>query len=175
MDISRADLIIAEHRGDVTVLLATLRSADPAQRAAALGSLHRHGSLSNDVLGTALSDTDRNVRVRAIELAVTTPDIELVSMLSDADDLVVETAAWALGERQDATSHTIEALSEVATGHEISICREAAIAALGAIGSPAGLAAILAGINDRTPIRRRAVLALPLLMARRCTLRCSRP
>ena len=44
--------------------------------------------------------------------------------------------------------------------HDISICREAAIAALGAIGSADGLSAILHGMNDRAPVRRRAVLAL---------------
>ncbi len=38
--------------------------------------------------------------------------------------------------------------------------REAAIAALGAIGDRAGLPAILAGCRDRPPVRRRAVLAL---------------
>ena len=38
--------------------------------------------------------------------------------------------------------------------------REAAIAALGAAGDPAGLAAVLAGCADKPAIRRRAVLAL---------------
>jgi HEAT repeat protein len=38
--------------------------------------------------------------------------------------------------------------------------REAAVAALGAIGDPAGLAAVLAATRDRATVRRRAVLAL---------------
>ena len=77
-----------------------------------------------------------------------------------ADDLVVETAAWALGERESADPVVIEHLSQVAQSHEVSICREAAVAALGAIGDAAGLPAILGGMRDRAPVRRRAVLAL---------------
>ncbi|NNK92534.1 MAG: HEAT repeat domain-containing protein, partial [Acidimicrobiia bacterium] len=51
-------------------------------------------------------------------------------------------------------------LVEVATSHPVSICREAAVAALGAIGHDAGLPAILSALDDRAPVRRRAVLAL---------------
>nr|MBA3654191.1 HEAT repeat domain-containing protein [Actinomycetota bacterium] len=40
------------------------------------------------------------------------------------------------------------------------LCREAAVAALGAIGDPAGLSAILAATTDKPAVRRRAVLAL---------------
>jgi HEAT repeat protein len=40
------------------------------------------------------------------------------------------------------------------------LCREAAIAALGAIGHPDGLPAILAGLEDKPAVRRRAVIAL---------------
>jgi HEAT repeat protein len=38
--------------------------------------------------------------------------------------------------------------------------REAAVAALGAIGDAAGLPAILAATGDKATVRRRAVLAL---------------
>jgi len=38
--------------------------------------------------------------------------------------------------------------------------REAAVAALGAIGAPAGLGAILAATSDKATVRRRAVIAL---------------
>ena len=38
--------------------------------------------------------------------------------------------------------------------------REAAVAALGAIGDPVGLPAVLAALAERATIRRRAVLAL---------------
>src|SRR5437762_1926107 len=45
-------------------------------------------------------------------------------------------------------------------GHADALCREAAVAALGAIGDPAGLPAILRATTDKPAIRRRAVLAL---------------
>jgi HEAT repeat protein len=48
----------------------------------------------------------------------------------------------------------------VATGHDDPTCREAAVAALGAIGDPTGLPAVLAATGDRPAVRRRAVLAL---------------
>ncbi len=51
-------------------------------------------------------------------------------------------------------------LVELATGHEDALCREAAVASLGAIGDEAGLAAILAATQDKATVRRRAVIAL---------------
>ena len=52
------------------------------------------------------------------------------------------------------------ALDQAARSHPDALVRESAVAALGAIGDPAGLDAILAGCADRPAIRRRAVLAL---------------
>jgi len=54
----------------------------------------------------------------------------------------------------------VAALRRVGADHEVGICREAAIAALGAIGHPDGLPTILGGLEDKPPVRRRAVLAL---------------
>ena len=54
----------------------------------------------------------------------------------------------------------VNALVPVATGDEDPLCREAAVAALGAIGDPAGLPAVLEATKDRPAVRRRAVLAL---------------
>ena len=51
-------------------------------------------------------------------------------------------------------------LCAAATGHDDPLVRESAVAALGAVGDPRGLPAILAACADRPPIRRRAVLAL---------------
>jgi HEAT repeat protein len=73
---------------------------------------------------------------------------------------VVEIAAWACGERPPASSATIERLCEIATRHDDALCRESAVAALGALGNPAGLAAILAATEDKATVRRRAVIAL---------------
>lgn len=160
MDHSRTEIIIAEHANNVTALRDARTSGDASLRTLALGALSRLGELDAAQLVAALVDEHRDVRVRALELAIHQGEIDLVPHLSDPDDLVVETAAWAIGEREEALASTVAALCEVATTHDVSICREAAIAALGALGSPDGLDAILAGLNDRAPVRRRAVLAL---------------
>jgi HEAT repeat protein len=54
----------------------------------------------------------------------------------------------------------VAALARVATGHEDALCREAAVAALGAVGDPAGLPAVLAATQDKATVRRRAIIAL---------------
>ena len=48
----------------------------------------------------------------------------------------------------------------MATGADDPLVREAAAAALGAIGDERGLPAILAACDDKPQVRRRAVLAL---------------
>jgi HEAT repeat protein len=81
-------------------------------------------------------------------------------MLADTDPAVVEAAAWASGERTPPEPGIVDALAAVVTDHDDPLCREAAVAALGAIGDPAGLPAVLAATSDRPAVRRRAVLAL---------------
>jgi HEAT repeat protein len=54
----------------------------------------------------------------------------------------------------------VAALVRVAQEHGDALAREAAVAALGAIGHRDGLPAILAACGDKPPVRRRAVLAL---------------
>ena len=51
-------------------------------------------------------------------------------------------------------------LASPESGHADPLCREAAVAALGAIGDPAGLPAVLAALEDKPAIRRRAAVAL---------------
>jgi HEAT repeat protein len=80
--------------------------------------------------------------------------------LGDPEPAVVEVAAWALGERGAQAADAVDRLSAVALGHDDALCREAAVAALGAIGDPRGLATVLAAAGDRPPVRRRAVIAL---------------
>jgi len=140
--------------------------ADPAAsvRATALAALVRAGDLYDDDLATALADPAPEVRRRAAELTATRPGtapaLALVPLLHDTDTTVVEAAAWASGERTPPEPGIVAALAEVATTHDDPLCREAAVAALGALGDPAGLAAILAATEDKPAIRRRAVLAL---------------
>ena len=78
--------------------------------------------------------------------------------LDDTDPLVVVGAAWFLGERRHRPA--VPVLAATANGHSDVRCREAAIAALGAIGDPAGLPAVLLALGDKATVRRRATVAL---------------
>lgn len=152
----------AGHRGDADTAREHLTHPDPAVRAVALGALARLGLLQAAHLETAVADPSPGVRRRAAELAATRPAPSLLPLL-DGDPAVAEMAAWALGERgasQDGRAEVVRALSSMAAGHSDALCREAAVAALGAIGDPAGLPAILAATSDRPAVRRRAVIAL---------------
>lgn len=84
----------------------------------------------------------------------------MLPLLDDPDAAVVEVAAWACGECLPAAAGTVPRLASLATRHTDPLVREAAVAALGAIGDPAGLSAVLEGCRDKPAIRRRAVLAL---------------
>jgi hypothetical protein len=156
----RRAVVAAGHRGDGDVARAHLGDEDARVRAVALGAAARCGVLGADELGVALDDPEPGVRRRALELAATRPDVSILAALGDPDPAVVEVAAWACGERSPAETGAVEALSALATTADDPLVREAAVAALGAIGDPAGLPAILHGCGDRPPVRRRAVLAL---------------
>jgi HEAT repeat protein len=136
-----------------------LADPSPRVRATALAALVRLGRAGADDVDAALADPDPLVRRRACSAAVTVPGSGLLARLADPDAMVVEAAAWALGERGPAPG-VVEALGGVATSHADALCRESAVAALGAIGDLAGLPAILAGTTDKPAVRRRAVLAL---------------
>ena len=156
---------IAGHRGDDGVARAALSDPSASVRATALGALSRMGDLGTTELCGALNDPAPEVRRRACELSITLDSAAvvpaLIDVLDDADDTVSEAACFALGEFADAVGHrAVVELSRVARNHGDALCREAAVAALGAIGDPAGLAAVLAATEDRPAIRRRAVLAL---------------
>jgi HEAT repeat protein len=135
-------------------------------RAAALAALARAGGRRRATTAwrRALTDPAAGVRRRAAELAPTiaAPARPLLTLLGDDDVTVTEAAAWALGELGAAAvrAGAVRALAEVARGHEDPLGREAAVAALGALGDPAGLPAVLAACGDKPAVRRRAVLAL---------------
>lgn len=150
-----------------TQQLSTLATSDPDRRvrAAAAAALVRAGGHTRATVAwrAAALDADPDVRRRAAELAPSRPDAVgrklLVALLDDADPSVVEAAAFALGELA-ANPRAVRALSRVAVSHGDPLARESAVAALGALGDPAGLPAVLHGCEDRPAIRRRAVLAL---------------
>ncbi len=150
---------------------------EPSVRAAALGALAKLGALTPGRLGEALADPDWTVRRRAAtiagQLALGDPSPEsprpeesalfgaLTEMLSDPEPLVAESAAWALGEwGARADGPAVEALSRMVGRHTDQRCRESAVAALGAIGAPRSLTAVLDALHDKAPVRRRAVIAL---------------
>ena len=164
-------MVAAGHLGQLSVAQSALSDPDPEVRAAALGALQRMGMLSEAELIAGLKDPDQITRRRAALLAAQSEDAqaELRQLLTDPEDAVVEVAAFACGERTDADLETVQALTVVAVTHEDSLCREAAVAALGSLGHPAGCEAVLTGCSDRATVRRRAVLALAAFEGTRVT------
>jgi HEAT repeat protein len=140
---------------------------DARVRAAALGAIVRSAgrTRAQKVWRHATTDVDVVVRRRAAELApaVSAPLRPLLSLLADPEWSVTEAAAWAVGELEWSPtnrSRAVRALATLVNGHDDPLVREAAVAAIGAIGDPAGLPAVLDATRDRPAVRRRAVLAL---------------
>ena len=95
--------------------------------------------------------------------------VVLGGLLADDAATVVEVAAWATGEWVGRMVEEglalpepdlVAALPTITAGHDDALCREAAVAALGAIGDATALPAILAATTDKATVRRRAVIAL---------------
>lgn len=156
----RRSAAVAGHAGDEAGARALLADPDPAVRATALGALGRLGRAGVADVEAALADPSPEVRRRACRVATGVAGVDLAAMLDDPDAGVVEVAAWALGERAGAHGEVVARLSTVAAAHDDPLCREAAVAALGAIGDERGLPAILSAARDKPAIRRRAVIAL---------------
>lgn len=156
-------VVEAGHGGgddDVAIARAAMTDTDDAVRELALGALERLGHLTDDDLVEALGDHAAPVRRRAVELIARRPSIDLLSALDDTDPIVVEHAAWACGEHEVVSDQILERLISLAGSSDVALVREAAVAALGAIGDVRGLPAIIAGCSDQPAVRRRAVLAL---------------
>lgn len=154
------ELAVAGHDGDEGTARRGWVAADPVSRELALGALDRMGRLGDDDLRAALTDPHPAVRRRAVLVAARRPGTDLSGPLHDPDPAVVEAAAWAAGEHERVDDAVLTRLVELATDAGEPLVREAAVAALGAIGDPRGLPAVLAGCADKPNIRRRAVLAL---------------
>lgn len=162
----RRDAARAGFAGDPTIPRSLLDDPDPSVRRAAIGALQRIGAIEVAELAAALADPDAGVRRRALELVATlrgqgpAAKVAIVPLLDDPDDTVVEVAAWASGEREPAEPGAVARLAALAVEAADALVREAAVAALGSLGDPAGLPAILAGTRDKATVRRRAVIAL---------------
>lgn len=155
---------------------AGLADPEPSVRATAVGALARLGELTAGDIESAAADPAHEVRRRAAELAAPFgPEVAAVitALLGDDQADVVEAACFGLGEIGAGAGETeIAALAEVSKRHGDPLCREAAVAAIGAIvaarsasapdhpPSSTGRAAVLAAMADKPAVRRRAVLAL---------------
>ena len=160
---NRRKAVLAGHSGDYELANSLLTDDDPKVRGAALSSLEKLGMLSSEILENRpprieidLSRSSRGVQKCNWALQIVIP----LGILNDEDYLVVETACWAIGEKENPSLDLINKLCLIADSHEEQLCREAAVAALGSIGSPLGLETVLAALNDKPAIRRRAAIAL---------------
>lgn len=157
---------MAGHAGDRETVAEGLLNELPEARRVALGAAARLGMLTAETLRPHLDDPDPGVRYRAIELGARLADghllvDDLIQVLASGSDDLAEVAAFAIGELQldePARRRAASALGRQATTHDDALCRESAVAALGALGD--GLDAILAATSDVATVRRRAVLAL---------------
>jgi HEAT repeat protein len=154
----RGEVALAGRAGDVPEVRKALEDPDPRVRVGALGALVRLGEAGPDDLAPLLADLDPRVRRDACELASRVPGSPVEPLLDDPDHGVVEAAAHAVGELglHGATGR----LSELASSHPDPLCRESAVAAIGALGDVGGLDAVLGALGDVPAVRRRAVVAL---------------
>lgn len=154
----RLAVIMAAYQNNVDAALVGLSDEDARVRASSLSTLNKLGKLDEEMLSEMLADLSSKVRRKSCEISAQYPGVSLTSVLADADPYVVEMALWAEGEREQPTD--IEIISEIASNHPESFVREAAVAALGAIGDERSLDAILHAMSDRPNVRRRAVVAM---------------
>jgi HEAT repeat protein len=162
----RRRLAVAAHTGAAVDARRALLDPAPRVQVAALGALERLGLLTTDDVVGALGSAHDTVRRRAIDAALgvrgrgsrSALPAAVVSALDDPDPLVVVGAAWYLGERRHRAA--VARLATTARHHPDPRCREGAVAALGAIGDPEGLPAVLEALGDKAAVRRRAAVAL---------------
>jgi len=152
----RRRAVLAGHRGDEATARDALADDEVTVRIAALGALERLGVLDDDLLAAGLTDPAPTVRRRAAELAATHPGVSLLDALDDPDERVIEMAAFSCGEHERPTPAVVSRLSALGRDHPDALVREAAVAALGAIGAPDGLATILYAADRDWQVRQVA-------------------
>ncbi len=157
-------IAMAGHAGDEARIRDGLNHDHPRVRTTALGAAARVGLLNTAILQRFLQDQDDDVVYRALELIPALHDgtalTDVVIAKLDAPQFS-EMAAFVLGELQldgAARDRAVAALVAQVDNHSDPLCRESAVAALGALGD--GVEAILRATSDVATVRRRAVLAL---------------
>jgi HEAT repeat protein len=154
----RASVALAGHAGNEAVVRESLDDAEPKVRLAALTALVRLGRATPSDVARLLEDPDSGVRRGSCEIAATVPGSSVRPLLDDDVPAVVEAAAFAAGELGELGC--VPRLCAIAREHDDPLCREAAVAALGALGDPKGKDAVLEALHDVPATRRRAVVAL---------------
>jgi HEAT repeat protein len=164
--VRRRRVTLAGHSGDAALARQGLADPDPGVQVAALGALARLRQLTATDVAVALAGGGPALRRRAVEVALSARGTgtrsslprAVTDALGDPDPLVVVGAAWFLAERH--VHAAVPALATTASDHDDARCREAAVAALGALGDAAGLPAVLSALHDAPSVRRRATVAL---------------
>jgi HEAT repeat protein len=149
-------------------LLSGLHDIDASVRRRAAVEIGRWGTTQP---GPTVRDTEQLAEglIQRLALPDEAPVCEVVAFACGELHLSGDPEAEAASpERRDlhetvdpsVAARIVAALADQATRHDDHLCRESAVAALGSIGDPDGLPAVLAGCEDRATVRRRAVLAL---------------
>jgi HEAT repeat protein len=148
----------------VDLLRTHLHGPLPRHRILALRGVVRQRLVTSDDWKSALRDPDVEVRREALNQIAHVEIVEddvyaaLLHCLEDEDALVVDGAVFALGEHLYVAA--VETMCVIASSHDDARCRESAIAALGAIGDDRARPTILGALDDKPPVRRRAIVAL---------------
>ena len=146
--------------GEFQLVTEYLEHPEPDVRATALRVLDNEGKLEKGIVERSLSDSAFKVRSALAYLLSTNRDIPAMKFLLDEDAEIVEIACWGIGERGDTSAEVLDVLQSITESHSDSLCRESAVAALGALGNRDALGSILKAVEDIATVRRRAVLAL---------------
>ena len=156
----RQQLVQLAREGDLSLAREFFSDDDPRVRASSIAVLSENDALDKSLIALGLSDPHPLVRMSVARAAAQNSSISVLELLNDEDSSVIEIACWADGEQTEHGDSVIEALSEIALEHEDALCRESAVAALGALGDARGLKSILKATKDIATVRRRAVIAL---------------
>ena len=98
---NRRKAVLAGHSGDYKLANSLLNDENEKVRGAALSALEKMGKLSGKILEKFIQDPSPEVRKRTIELLAKRPEKIPLNILDDKDSLVVETACWAIGEKEN--------------------------------------------------------------------------
>ena len=156
----RQQLVQLAREGDLSLARELCGDGDPRVRASSIAVLSENDALDESLIALGLSDPNPLVRMTVARAAAQNSSISVLELLNDEDSSVVEIACWAAGEQTEHNDSIIEALSGIVLEHEDALCRESAVAALGALGDARGLESILKATQDIATVRRRAVIAL---------------